>query len=161
VRKLAPVFALLLAAATPPVYRGEILLPSDFTASGGKLEKGRYTMEVSHPGSDYVLTFLQGDQKKSSVTGHLRASEKDAPKVHLPLLGTHFLRSSEDPLPTGQERQFSKTGAAQYEEEKRDWKAVVRVYKAAEGNDAWFIFQERRQGGAWNTVDFQLSMAGK
>ena len=74
------------------------------------------------------------------------------------MVSAHFLRSSEDPLPSGQERQFSKTGAAQYEEEKRDWKGVMRVYKSAEGRDAWFVFQERKDGGSWITVDFKISV---
>jgi hypothetical protein len=149
--------AFLPAAEKPQVYRGPIVLQSPLPA----LEKGRYVMEVTRPGADYVLTFLQGDQKRLSVTGRVRGPEDEAPKARIPVIGAHFLRSSEDPLPTGQERQFSKTGAAQYEEEKRDWKAVMRVYKSAAGGDAWFVFQERKEGGSWLTVDFKLSTPEK
>src|SRR5579859_2475580 len=146
---LVVLLALLQAPAKPPVYRGPIELP---TAIGGR-EKGRYEMEVSRATGDYMLTFSQGDQKKLTLTGHIQRPEEEPPKDRVPIMGAHFLRSSEDPLPTGQERQFSQTGAAQYEEEKRDWKAVMRIYKPAQGGgNAWFVFQERGKAGAWTTV---------
>ena len=149
---LVALLALLQApAAKPPVYRG----PIDLQAAIGGLEKGRYEMEVSRATGDYVLTLSQGDQKKLTLTGHIQRPEEEPPKDRVPVMGAHFLRSSEDPLPTGQERQFSQTGAAQYEEEKRDWKAVIRIYKSAQGGNAWFVFQERGKAGAWTTVLFK------
>lgn len=155
------ILLLACAAQAAPVYRGPIVLPEAFVTPEGRLEIGRYEMEVTGVGGNYVLTFLQGQRKKLSVTGRPRRPDEEAPKGRVPLVGAHFLRSSEDPLPTGQERQFSKTGAAQYEEEKRDWKAVMRVYKSGDGNDAWFVLKERRDAGAWNTVEFQLALAQK
>ena len=151
-RVLVAFLALLQApAGKPPVYRG----PIDLQVAFGGLEKGRYEMEVSRATGDYVLTFSQGDQKKLTLTGHIQRPEDETLKDRVPVMGAHFLRSSEDPLPTGQERQFSQTGAAQYEEEKREWKAVMRIYKSAQGGNAWFVFQERGKGGAWTTVLFK------
>ena len=143
--------ALMQVSAKPPVYRGSI----DLQVAIAGLEKGRYEMDVSRATGDYMLTFWQGDQKKLTLTGHVQRPEDETPKDRVPVMGAHFLRSSEDPLPTGQERQFSQTGAAQYEEEKREWKAVMRIYKSAQGSHAWFVFQERGKGGAWTTVSFQ------
>jgi hypothetical protein len=148
---LVAFLALLQAPAKPPVYRG----PIDLQVPIGGLEKGRYEMEVSRATGDYVLTFSQGDQKKLTLKGHIQRPEDETPKDRVAVMGAHFLRSSEDPLPTGQERQFSQTGAAQYEEEKREWKAVMRIYKSALGGNAWFVFQERGKGGAWTTVLFK------
>ena len=148
---LVALLAFMQVSAKPPVYRG----PIDLQVAIGSLEKGRYEMEVSRATGDYVLTFLQGDQKKLTLTGRVQRPEDETPKDRVPVMGAHFLRSSEDPLPTGQERQFSQTGAAQYEEEKREWKAVMRIYKSAQGSKAWFVFQERGKAGAWTTVLFK------
>src|SRR5437867_3463794 len=73
-----------------------------------------------------------------------------------PLVGTHYLRSSAEPLQTAQERQFSKTGLPQYAEETRDWKAAIRIYKSLNGS-ILFVFQLRGEGGAYRRVDFKLS----
>jgi hypothetical protein len=148
---LVALLALLQAPAKPPEYRG----PIDLQVAIAGLEKGRYEMEVSRVSGDYVLTFSQGDQKKLTLTGHLQRPEDETPKDRVPVMGAHFLRSSDDPLPTGQERQFSQTGAAQYEEEKREWKAVMRIYKSAQGGNAWFLFQERGKNGTWTSVSFK------
>jgi hypothetical protein len=148
---LVALLALMQASPKPPVYRG----PIDVQLAIGSLEKGRYEMEVSRAAGDYVLTFLQGDQKKLTLTGRVQRPEDETPTDRVPMMGAHFLRSSEDPLRTGQERQFSQTGAAQYEEEKREWKAVIRIYKSAQGGKAWFVFQERGKSGAWTTVLFK------
>ena len=148
---LVALLALLQAPAKPPVYRG----PIDLQVSIAGLEKGRYEMEVSRGTGDYVLTFSQGDQKKLTLMGQVQGPEDETLKDRVPVMGAHFLRSSDDPLPTGQERQFSQTGAAQYEEEKRDWKAVMRIYKPAQGGTPWLVFQERGKKGAWTTVLFK------
>ena len=156
---LLPALAQQTSVAKPPVFRGPIRLPSSFETPAGRLEKGAYVMEVSRANGSYVLTFLQGDSRKLALTGRVRGPRDPSPNARIPIVGAHFLRSSEDPLPTGQERQFSKTGAAQYEEEKRDWKGVMRVYRSPGGRDAWFVFQERGQRGSWTTVDFQVALA--
>jgi hypothetical protein len=148
---LVALLALMQVSAKPPVYRG----PIDLQVAIGNLEKGRYEMEVSRAAGDYVLTFSQGDQKELTLIGRVQRPEDETPKDRVPVTGAHFLRSSEDPLPTGQERQFSQTGAAQYEEEKREWKAVIRIYKSAQAGSAWFVFQERGKNGAWTTVLFK------
>jgi hypothetical protein len=153
---------LMLLAPSPveqaPVYRGSIRLPTAFVMPDGRLEASRYLMEVSRTGGVYLLTFMQDGEKKLSLTGHVRGAREEPPPARIPIIGAQFLRSSLDPLPTGQERQFSKTGAAQYEEEERDWKGVIRVYKSAQGSDAWFVFQERTDKGTWNTVDFKAAV---
>jgi hypothetical protein len=76
------------------------------------------------------------------------------------VVGTHYLRPSTDPIPTGEERRFSKTGKAQYEEETRDWKATLRVYKNA-ANAIFFVFQRRESSHHWSHVVFKLSEPSK
>jgi hypothetical protein len=155
---LLPALAQQTSVAKPPVFRGPIRLPSSFETPAGRLEKGAYVMEVTRANGSYVLSFFQGDSKKLALIGHVRGPQDAAPNARIPIVGAHFLRFSEDPLPTGQERQFSKTGAAQYEEEKRDWKGVMRLYRSPEGRDAWFVFQERGQRSSWTTVDFKVAL---
>jgi hypothetical protein len=75
----------------------------------------------------------------------------------IPLVGTHYVRSSAEPLKTAQERQFSKTGLPQYAEQERDWKATIRVYKnSKEPAEVFFIFQVRDAGSQPIRVEFKL-----
>ena len=82
----------------------------------------------------------------------------DLASVRIPLVGTHYLRSSTEPVLTGEERRYSKTGATQYEEENRDWKATVRLYKSSAGNAAIFLLQIRGEHGQWNRTVFRLDI---
>ena len=155
-------FALLtlcLCAQATPSYRGLMRLPASlYTADGVLLEPGEYAIEVRNEKGRYTLEFLSGRRLKAHVDGELSSDDSISLSTYIPLVGTHYMRSSAEPIATAQERQFSKTGQAQYEEEKRDWKAAMRVYKSPEDQQALFIYQERVGRGNWRTVKFQMSL---
>jgi hypothetical protein len=132
---------LLLSPGTP-VYSGVV-----------RLETGTYRIEVQSG----VLRLFDGDQKRLEVQSQ---SPRGLDGL-VPVVGAQFLRSSEDPLPTGQERQFSKTGAPQYAEEKRDWKGVLRVYRKPGSKDAWLVFSERGNAGEWKSTWFQFALTAQ
>jgi hypothetical protein len=135
-------------------------IPIDLiTPEGVLLEKGQYELEVKPEAAGYVLSFSSG--------GHLKAVVKPVPQsdaalasASIPIVGTHYLRSSTEPLLTGEERRFSKTGRTQYEEESRDWKATLRVYKAA-SDTVFFVFQSKGSHRQWDHVGFKLSQPPK
>src|SRR5262245_34888145 len=113
------------AKAGDPTYKGLAKIPTDLaTPEGTVLEKGQYELEIKPDGQGAALQF--------SLHGHLKVTVKAIQvdgaalaSARIPFIGTHFLTSSADPVLTGQERQRSQTGAAQYQEEKRDWKATL------------------------------------
>lgn len=143
-------------------YRGLMRIPVELhTAAGARLEKGQYATEVNLSGNRFTLVFLQAGVEKAHVKGKLREGDSSAASASIPLAGTSYMRSTADPIATAQERQYSKTGRAQYEEEVRDWKAMMRVYKSRDGQAAHFEFQEKRGKGAWQTVEFRLLLGGK
>src|SRR5688500_12834188 len=107
--------ALVLSAQAPPIYKGVMKLPVEIaTADGTRLGTGRYELEVKREQDTYVLSFLREGKIKASVTGAIRPDDPFDLPATIPLLGTHFLRSSLDPLASGQERQHSKTGLPQF-----------------------------------------------
>jgi hypothetical protein len=145
-------------AQAPLSYKASITLPADlYTPDGVRLEKGRYETEVKLQTAGGSLTFLADHKEKAVVNGQTPRGDPAVLPATIPLMGALYLRSSADPVATAQERQFSKTGHAQYEEETRDWKAVLRSYVAADGPDVYFIFQLREARGQWKRVDFKLS----
>ena len=147
--------------AGDPTYKGLVKIPTDLaTPEGTVLEKGQYELEVKPDGQGATLQF--------SLQGHLKLTVKaiqvdDAAlaSARIPLIGTHFLTSSADRVLTGQERQRSKTGAAQYEEEKRDWKATLRAYQSPEEGAVYFLVQLRGAGMRWNRIVFKLALRQK
>jgi len=139
-----------------PSYKGSMRVPIDLITSDGiKLPQGIYELEVKSEHKDHTLVFSQAGQTKAKVAS-IPADDADATSAHLPLVGTHYLRSTADPLLTAQERQHSKTGRAQYEEEDRDWKAALRTYRSSDKRAIFFIFQSRRKTGQWTRVNFKL-----
>jgi len=106
---------------------------------------------------DYVLSFSLDGKIKANLKSSSDA-ESGLSSAHIPLAGTHYLRSSSEPVLTGEERRFSKTGAAQYEEEKRDWKASLRAYKSSAEGKVYFLFQVRGEQGHWNRRVFRVSL---
>ena len=152
--------SLKMTAAEAPSYRGLMRIPIDLvTSDGTRLEKAQYQIEVKLEAGGYVLAF--------SSEGHVKAIVKSVPDSDLalasasvPVVGTHYLRPSTDPIPAGEERRFSKTGKAQYEEETRDWKATLRVYKAPP-DAVFFIFQTRGARRQWDHVSFKFSIVPK
>jgi hypothetical protein len=122
------------------------------------LPKGVYELEVIPQGQSSRLRFsLQGQTKAAVVS--LPANDSDAASARLPLVGAHYLRSTAKHLETAQERQHSKTGRAQYEEEDRDWDAVLRVYKSSDNRRIYFVFQSRGKSRKWSRSTFELSAA--
>jgi hypothetical protein len=155
------------AIAAPAVerYTGTMTLPIDlFTREGIKLEKRDYQIEVASDGTHWTLSFLPEGKDRVVVKGQIPAGDMFLGPA-IPLVGTHYMRSSSEPLKTAQERQFSKTGLPQYAEQERDWKATLRVYKSSsEPGEVLFIFQVRSAGSQPTRADFKLrseSLDGK
>ena len=109
---------------------------------GVRLEKGQYELEVKPEASGNVLSFSFGGQVKAVVKPVADSDPIISSPASIPVVGTHYLRPSTEPLLTGEERRFSKTGRAQYEEETRQWKATMRVYKSPD-NSVFFLFQSK------------------
>jgi hypothetical protein len=145
-----------LMAQEQASYRGIVRIPYDVAADDQKtLSKGRYIAEIECKAEHCTLRFLHEKELKLDVRSEPVSGPANA---GVPVMGAQFLRSSMDPLAPGQDRQFSKTGASQYEEETRDWKGVLRLYESESNEDAWFLFQERAGGGAWKTVRFRVKL---
>ena len=147
-------------AAEAPSYKGVMRIPIDLiTTDGIPLEKGQYELEVKFETAGYVLSFSSGSHVKALVRP-VPGSDAVLTSALIPIVGTHYLRPSTEPLLTGEERRFSKTGRAQYEEETRPWKAALRVYKTS-GDAVFFVFQSRGPGRQWNRLCFKLSQQTK
>jgi hypothetical protein len=147
-----------IAATAVERYTGVMTLPTDlFTQEGTNLEKGKYQIEVVSDGTHWTLSFLSEGKDRVVVKGNVTAGDLfDVPGL-LPLVGTHYMRSSAEPLKTAQERQFSKTGLPQYAEQERDWKATIRAYKnSREPAEVFFIFQVKNAGSQPARADFKL-----
>jgi len=141
-----------------PSYKGSMRLPLDLVTSDGiQLSQGLYDLEVKPESTDYILIFSRAGQTKARVHS-IPADDPAAASAHLPVVGTHYLRSTADPLLTAQERQSSKTGRSQYEEEDRDWKAALRTYKSSDGRTVFFVFQSRGASRQWRRVNFRLTV---
>ena len=147
-----------VAATAPERYTGVMALPIDlFTQEGTKLEKGKYDIEVASDGTQWTLSFLPIGKNRIVVKGAIATGDLFIVPALIPLVGTHYMRSSSEPLKTAQERQFSRTGLPQYAEEERDWKATIRLYKNLdEGSEVLFIFQVRNTGQRLTRADFKL-----
>ena len=145
-------------AADAVRYLGTMTIPIDlFTQEGARIEKRKYEIEVRSDGSHWILSFLREGQNAVVVRGSVPVGDPFNLPAVVPLVGTHYLRSSAEPLKTAQERQFSKTGLPQYAEQERDWKATVRVYKnSVESGDVFFIVQVRNGAGQPIRADFKL-----
>jgi hypothetical protein len=140
-------------------YIGVMTLPIDlFSPEGTKIEKGRCGIEVDViDGTRWILSFLPENKPRVVMKGSLAADDSLNMPSMMPLVGTHHMRSSSEPLKTAQERQFSKTGLPQYAEQERDWKATIRVYKnSKEPAEIFFIFQVRNAGSQPTRAEFKL-----
>jgi hypothetical protein len=151
--------ALQLKASEEPSYKGLMRIPIDLmTPDGVRLEKGQYELEVKPEASGHVLSFSSGGQVKAVVKPVADSDLITSSSASIPVVGTHYLRPSTEPLLTGEERRFSKTGRAQYEEETRQWKATLRVYKSPD-NTVFFVFRSRGPRWQWNHFSFKLSQS--
>jgi len=147
-----------IAATAVERYTGVMTLPIDlFTQERAKIQRGKYEIEAASEGTRWTLSFLPEGKAPVIVKGNLTAGDLFNVPGMMPLVGTHYLRSSTEPLKTAQERQFSKTGLPQYAEQERDWKATIRVYKSSsEPSEVLFIFQVRNAGSQPTRADFKL-----
>ena len=139
-------------------YVTQLHLPGDlYTAKGVVLEKGNYDLQLRTENGHYSLAFLQGERLVVAATGHPHDTNA-AEHWAVPVLGTLFLRSTADPIGTDEERHYSETGQAQYEYEKRNWKATLRAYRSVRPGDKGirFVFQEIGDDGEQTRRDFVL-----
>ena len=154
---LCVLFIMHSVSASAESYKGPVTLPIDlYTAEGVRLEKGKYETEIKVHQDHFTLSFLSVGKTIAVIEGEEIQGDLFNLPATVPLVGTHYLRSSAEPVQTAQERQFSKTGLPQYAEETRDWKAALRVYKSQTGS-VFFVFQLRGEGGTYRRVDFKLS----
>ena len=126
-----------------------------YTAQGIRLETGRYELEVQQQESGYALVFTTAG-RISAVVKEVKEKDSAVAAAEIPLVGTHYMRSSKEPVLSAFERRMSKTGKPRYQEEARDWKAALRVYQSKTDNAVFFLFQERRPGGEWIRAHFKL-----
>lgn len=148
-------------AAELPSYKGLMRIPVPlYSGEGATLEIGQYELEAKPENDNYVLTFSSAGKVKA-VVKPFSDPNSDPASAHTPLVGTHYMRSSTEPILTGEVRRFSKSGATQYEEENRDWYATVRVYKSSADNAAYFLLQIRGEKGHWNRIVFKLALEKK
>ena len=144
--------------AGDPTYKGLAKIPMDLaTPEGTVLEKGQYELEIKPGDQNATLQFSLQGHPKATVKA-IQVEDSTLAAARIPFIGTHFLTFSADPVLTGQERQRSKTGAAQYEEEKRDWKATLRAYQSPEEGVVYFLVQLRGAGMRWNRTVFKLAL---
>ena len=138
-------------------YQGSIKLPFDlYTSDRTKLERGRYELEIRLEEGLPFLVFISGGQTVALVRA--QATEGDQEKATVPVVGTIFMRLKDLPMPTDEDRHYSKTGRPQYEEERRDWKATMRVYAASRKSGATvvFLFHLRGKDEEWMRTSFKL-----
>jgi hypothetical protein len=160
------VLALLMASgsapATAPTFSGLIRLPVDlYSVDGTRMEKGEYAVQVKQENGQYSLVFLQNDQTKGTIKGEAGKEDGSDEQIAMPLIGTQFMRSSADPVGSEAERHFSKSGLPQYQEERRDWKATLRVYTTRDQKEALWFFEERQPEGKWSHIQFKLYLNPK
>ena len=154
--------ALLFPASLPgqaaASYVTELRLPGKlYTANGTVLRKGSYDLRLQVENGVYSLAFLREERPVAVVAGR-SCDEQTAENWVVPVLGTLFLRSTAEPIGTDEERHYSETGQAQYEYEKRNWKATLRAYRSLRPGDKGvrFVFQEIGDDGERTLGEFIL-----
>ena len=155
---LVVLFTAFLPGQAAASYVTELRLPGDlYTANGVVLEKGNYDLQLRIDNGQYSLAFFEGERLVAVVVGSPHEKE-GAKKWVVPVLGTLFLRSTADPIGTDEERHYSETGQAQYEYEKRNWKATLRAYRSVRPGDKGvrFVFQKIGDDGEQIQSDFVL-----
>ncbi len=155
---LASLLTSILPGREAVSYVTQLHLPGDlYTAKGKVLEKGNYDLRLRIENGLYSLAFHQGDRQVATVTGRPH-ERKGAENWVVPVLGTLFLRSTAVPIGTDEERHYSETGQAQYEYERRDWTATLRVYRSVRPGDKGvrFVFQRIGDDGVQTRKVFVL-----
>ena len=149
-------------ATAEPAFENVIHLPQDlYTREGRLLQQGSYRVRVQFDAGRPELVFESSNEGKTVIEGKRtdRIGE-DAPAV--PIAGTMFLRSTDDPVGTDAERHHSKTGHPQYQETERDWKATLRMYRHADAKkkEVLLLFQRRLPAARWESIEFRLQSNG-
>ena len=146
---------LIQATATAEVYVTEIRLDRDlYTEDGRRLERGGFDMEVRREEEGCSLVFLKGETVVATVTGE-DGAETEADRV-IPIVGTLYLRSTAVPIGTAEERQLSKTGRPQYQDQVQNWENTLRAFRGPEDAEVHFLFLRRKNWGDWEQVRFKL-----
>ena len=148
-----PVLLLLAILATSTLsgqegasYVTQLHLPADlYTAKGTVLEKGNYDLRLRLENGKSSLVFLKEERPVAVVSGR-PYDEETAEDWIVPVLGTLFLRSTAVPIGTDEERHYSETGQAQYEYEKRNWRATLRAYRSVRPGEKGVRFVFRQIG---------------
>ena len=141
--------------AAVEIYVTEIRLERDlYTGDGRRLDRGGFDLEVRREEDSCSLVFLKGETVVASVAGDDRV-EAETDRV-IPLVGTLYLRSTAVPMGTAEERQLSKTGRPQYQDQVQNWENTLRAFRGPEGAEVHFLFQRRRNWGDWEQVRFKL-----
>ena len=139
-----------------PAFENVIRLPQDlYTSDGQLLEQGMYRVRAQFNRGRPTLVFESSEQAKTTIEGKRpERIRQGAPSV--PIAGTMFLRSTDDPVGTDAERHHSKTGHPQYQETERDWKAALRMYRHADAQekDVLLLFQRRLSGSRWESIEY-------
>ena len=146
---------LVQATVTAEVYVTEIRLDRDlYTEDGRRLDRGGFDLEVRREQNGCSLVFLKDEAVVATVAGE-EGAETEADRV-IPLVGTLYLRSTAVPLGTAEERQLSKTGRPQYQDQAQNWENTLRAFRGSEDAEVHFLFQRRRNWGDWEQVRFKL-----
>ena len=154
----AVLLAIMTATALGPSYEGRIHLPFDLAVGNQQiLKKDTYQIAIVPDPDGYSLNFLEQGKPAAVVKGSF-LSDPDSPPPTMPATGTLFLRSTDLPVLTDEERHYSRTGRPQYEEATRDWEATLRVYEHLdpENPEVHFVFQRRDEDRRWDEVRFIL-----
>ena len=142
-------------SATAEVYVTEIRLDRNlYTEDGRRLDRGGFDLEVRREEEGCSLVFLRGEEVVATVAGQ-EGAETETDRV-IPLVGTLHLRSTAVPLGTAEERQLSKTGRPQYQDQEQNWENTLRAYRGTEDTEVYFLFQRRKNWGDWEQVRFKL-----
>ena len=140
--------------AEAAVWETEIRLPLDlYTGDGLLLRNGGFDLEVRWEKEHYSLVFMKDQKVVAVVNGQETATEPT--ETVIPVVGTHYLRSTAIPLGTAEERQLSKTGRPQYQDDDRNWETSLRVFRGSD-DEVHFVFQRKKDWGHWEGTVFKL-----
>jgi hypothetical protein len=148
-----------LYGTEPDSFKAPVRLPLAFiTPEGVRIGPGRSDVEVRFEQGRWWLRFAESGQLRCSVAALPAGAGAAEAKAVVPLIGTQYLRPSDEPVGTDEERHFSQTGKAQYEEERRAWRATLRIYATSGRNarDAYAVFVYYRPGKAHVQQEFKL-----
>ena len=141
--------------AAAEVYLTEIRLDRDlYTEDGRRLDRGGFDLEVRREEEGCSLVFLKGETVVAIVAGEAR-TETETDRI-IPIVGTLYLRSTAVPMGTAEERQQSKTGRPQYQDQVQNWENTLRAFRGTEDAEVHFLFQRRRNWGDWEQIRFKL-----